>query len=337
MLAISFTKWFLKIQINLIMVKILINDGIHPDGQLLLEEAGYQVETNKIAQEDLAAKLPNYDAICVRSATKVRTALIDQCPNLKAICRGGVGLDNIDVAHAKSKGIQVINTPAASSKSVAELAFGHMFSLSRFLHLSNREMPADGNTAFKKLKKSYAKGQELSRRTLGIIGFGRIGQETAKIGLGLGMNVLPVDLMLDDATIQLTFQGNKEITVSVKIDTVEMDEMLAKADYISLHVPSLGKALLGKEEMAKMKDGVILVNTARGGTIDEDALLEALESGKVGGAGLDVFDNEPTPRADLLNHPRISVSPHIGASTQEAQRNIGLELAEKLIDLFGEQ
>lgn len=330
-------KTILKFQTQLIMVKILINDGIHPDGQLLLEEAGYQVETNKIAQEDLAAQLPNYDAICVRSATKVRTALIDQCPNLKAICRGGVGLDNIDVAHAKSKGIQVINTPAASSKSVAELAFGHMFNLSRFLHLSNREMPTKGNTEFKKLKKSYAKGQELRGRNLGIIGFGRIGQETAKIGLGLGMNVLPVDLMLDDATIQLTFQGNKEITVSVKIDTVEMDEMLAKADYISLHVPSLGKALLGKEEIAKMKDGVILVNTARGGTINEDALLEALESGKVGGAGLDVFDNEPTPRADLLNHPRISVSPHIGASTQEAQRNIGLELAEKLITLFGEQ
>jgi len=319
------------------MIKILINDGIHPDGQLLLEEAGYQVETNKIAQEDLAAQLPAYDAICVRSATKVRTALIDQCPNLKAICRGGVGLDNIDVAHAKSKDIKVINTPAASSKSVAELAFGHMFNLSRFLHLSNRQMPTDGNTAFKKLKKSYAKGQELRGRNLGIIGFGRIGQETAKIGLGLGMNVLPVDLMLDDATIEMTFQGNKAITVSVKIDTVEMDEMLAKADYISLHVPSLGKALLGKEEMAKMKDGVILVNTARGGTINEDALLEALESGKVGGAGLDVFDNEPTPRADLLNHPRISVSPHIGASTQEAQRNIGLELAEKLIELFGEQ
>jgi len=318
------------------MVKILINDGIHPDGQLLLEEAGYQVETNKIAQEDLEAQLPNYDAICVRSATKVRTALIDKCPNLKAICRGGVGLDNIDVKYAREKGIQVINTPAASSKSVAELAFGHMFNLSRFVHLSNREMPTKGNSDFKKLKKSYAKGQELRGKKLGIIGFGRIGQETAKIGLGLGMTVLPVDLMLDDATIQLSFQGNKEMTVSIKIDTVEMDEMLANADYISLHVPSLGKALLGKEEMEKMKDGVILVNTARGGTIDEDALLAALESGKVGGAGLDVFENEPTPRADLLNHPRISVSPHIGASTQEAQRNIGLELAEKLIDLFGE-
>lgn len=318
------------------MVKILINDGIHPDGQLLLEEAGYQVDTDKIAQEDLATKLPEYDVICVRSATKVRTDLIDQCPNLKAICRGGVGLDNIDVKYAREKGIEVINTPAASSKSVAELAFGHMFNLSRFLHLSNRDMPAKGDSEFKKLKKSYAKGQELRGRNLGIIGFGRIGQETAKIGLGLGMNIMPVDLMLDDATLELSFQGNKEITVSVKIDTVEMDEMLAKADYISLHVPSLGKALLGKAEMEKMKDGVILVNTARGGTIDEDALLAALESGKVGGAGLDVFDNEPTPRKDLLNHSKVSVSPHIGASTLEAQRNIGLELAEKLIEKFGE-
>lgn len=318
------------------MVKILINDGIHPDGQLLLEEAGYQVSTEKVAQEDLEKELPNYDVICVRSATKIRTPLINKCPNLKIICRGGVGLDNIDVKHAREKGVQVINTPAASSKSVAELAFAHMFNLSRFLHLSNREMPSKGVDNFKKLKKSYSKGQELRGKTLGIIGFGRIGQETAKIGLGLGMQVLPVDLILDDATIELSFQGLKEIKVAVTVPTVPMDEMLAKADYISLHVPSLGKPLLGEAEMDKMKDGVVLVNTARGGTIDEDALLQALKSGKVGAAGLDVFENEPTPRQDLLNHPRISVSPHIGASTGEAQRNIGLELADKIIAFFGD-
>lgn len=318
------------------MVKILINDGIHPDGKLLLEEAGYQVDTDKIAQEDLPAKLPEYNVICVRSATKVRTDLIDQCPNLQVICRGGVGLDNIDVSHAKDKGIAVINTPAASSQSVAELAFGHMFNLSRFLHLSNRDMPTKGVSDFKKLKKSYSKGQQLRGKNLGIIGFGRIGQETAKIGLGLGMNVLPVDLFLEEATIELTFQGNKAIKVAVTLPTVKMDEMLAKADFISLHVPSMGKALLGKEEMDKMKDGVVLVNTARGGTIDEDALLAALDSGKVGGAGLDVFENEPTPRQDLLNHPKISVTPHIGASTQEAQRNIGLELADKIIAFYGD-
>ena len=318
------------------MIKILINDGIHPDGQLLLEEAGYEVVTDKIAQEDLPAQLPNFDAICVRSATKVRATLIDQCPNLKLICRGGVGLDNIDVAYAKEKGITVYNTPAASSQSVAELAFSHMFGLSRSLHLANRDMPSRGGSEFKKLKKAYSKGQQLKGKTLGVIGFGRIGQETAKIGLGLGMKVLPVDLIIDEASLELTFQGIQEIKVAVTVPTVRMGDMLAAADYISLHVPSLGEPLLGKAEMDKMKDGVILVNTARGGTIDEDALLAALESGKLGGVALDVFENEPTPRQDLLNHPKISVSPHIGASTLEAQRNIGLELADKIIAFFGE-
>ena len=316
------------------MKKILINDGIHPDGQKMLEAAGYEVNTNKIAQEDLAAQLPAYDAICVRSATKVRTDLIDQCPNLKIIARGGVGLDNIDVDHAKGKGIEVINTPAASSKSVAELVFGHLFSLSRFLHLSNREMPAQGATEFKKLKKAYAKGAELRGKTIGIIGFGRIGQETAKIALGLGMNVLPVDLFIKEATITVDFP-QADFDVEINLPTVDMKEMLANADYISLHVPFLGKPVLGKKEFKAMKDGVIVANAARGGTIDEDALLAALESGKVAAAALDVFENEPTPRADLLNHPRISVTPHIGAATMEAQRNIGLELAEKIIAQFG--
>ncbi len=316
------------------MKKILINDGIHPDGQQMLEEAGYEVNTNKIAQEDLPSQLPDYDAICVRSATKVRTDLIDQCPNLKIIARGGVGLDNIDVDHAKSKGIEVINTPAASSKSVAELVFSHLFSLARSLHLSNRDMPSKGDSEFKKLKKAYSKGLELRGKTIGIIGFGRIGQETAKIALGLGMNVLPVDLYIKEATITLEIP-QADFDVEVNLPTVDMEDMLVEADFISLHVPFLGKPVLGKEEFAAMKDGVIVLNAARGGTIDEDALLAALESGKVSAAGLDVFENEPTPRKDLLNHPRVSVSPHIGASTMAAQRNIGLELAEKIIAQFG--
>ncbi len=316
------------------MKKILINDGIHPDGQSMLEEAGYEVNTNKIAQEDLPNQLPNYDAICVRSATKVRTDLINQCPNLKIIARGGVGLDNIDVDHAKSKGIEVINTPAASSKSVAELVFSHLFSLARSLHLSNRDMPSKGDSEFKKLKKAYSKGLELRGKTIGIIGFGRIGQETAKIALGLGMHVLPVDLYIKEATITLDIP-QADFDVEVNLPTIEMEDMLAEADFISLHVPFLGKPVLGKEEFAAMKEGVIVLNAARGGTIDEDALLAALESGKVSAAGLDVFENEPTPRKALLNHPRVSVSPHIGASTMAAQRNIGLELAEKIIAQFG--
>lgn len=316
------------------MVKILINDGIHPDGKLLLEDAGFEVHTDTIPQAELAEKLPAYDAICVRSATKVRTDLIDKCPNLKAICRGGVGLDNIDVAHALSKGIEVINTPAASSQAVAELVFAHIFSLARFVHISNREMPSRGDSEFKGLKKSFAKGMQVRGKTIGIVGFGRIGQETARIALGLGMKVMPVDLVIDEIDLNVNIYNSNEVSLSVKLKTYAMDKMLAEADIISLHVPGGKKALIGAEEFAKMKDGVMIINAARGGTIDEDALLAALESGKVGTAGLDVFVNEPTPRKELLEHPRISLTPHIGASTVEAQRNIGLELAEKLIALF---
>ena len=316
------------------MPKILVNDGMHSEGQQMLEAAGFEVHTEKIAQADLPAELPNFEVVLVRSATKIRKELIDQCPNLKMIGRGGVGMDNIDVDYGRSKGIEVFNTPAASSQAVAELAFGHFFSLARFLHRANREMPTGGHTEFKQLKKSYSKGFQLRGRSIGIIGFGRIGQETARIALGMGMRVLPVDPYVKSQTIDLQLHADMGSSLSVEVPTVPMADMLAQADMISLHVPSMGKPLLGAEEMAQMKDGVILVNTARGGSIDEDALLAALESGKVGAAGLDVFENEPTPRTDLLNHPRISVTPHIGASTQEAQRNIGLELAQKIMNFY---
>ncbi len=317
------------------MIKILANDGIGKDGQLLLEDAGFEVSTNKIAQEDLPEQLPAYDVVIVRSATKIRKDLIDACPNLKMIARGGVGLDNIDVEYAKSKGIAVVNTPAASSLSVAELAFGHMFNLARSLHESNREMPVKGTSEFKALKKKYSGGTELRGKTLGILGFGRIGQETARIALGLGMKVLPVDLYVDQATIEIDLFEIDQASLSVKLETVDMDTMLADSDFITVHVPFSGdKALIDAEEIVKMKDGVVLINTARGGIIGEDALLEAIESGKVSGAALDVYDNEPTPNAKLLNHPRISVSPHIGAATVQAQGNIGRELADQIIAFF---
>lgn len=316
------------------MIRILANDGIHAAGKKQLEDAGFEVVIEKVPQEKLQEELPAYDAILVRSATKVRQDLIDACPNLKVIGRGGVGLDNIDVDYAKSKGIEVVNTPAASSQSVAELAFGHMFGLARGLHDANRNMPSKGDTEFKSLKKSYSKGFQLRGKTMGIIGFGRIGQETARIALGLGMKVMPVDLYIDEATIELEIEGTSGVSARVK--TVPMDEMLAASDLISLHVPfSGGKALLGADEFAKMKQGVVVINTARGGAIDEEALLEALDSGKVAAAGLDVFENEPTPRKEILKHKSISLSPHIGASTGEAQKNIGIELAEKLIAILG--
>ena len=319
------------------MIKILANDGIDADGKMLLEEAGYQVDTEKVAQEALPGVLPEYDVVIVRSATKIRKELIDQCPRLKIIARGGVGLDNIDVEYAESKGITVMNTPAASSQSVAELVFSHLFSLCRFLHQSHRDMPVKGGTEFKALKKAYSKGIQLRGRTLGIIGFGRIGQEVARIGLALGMKVMPVDLIVDEADIDINVFVSENVRLEVTLDTYEWEEVIRKSDFLTLHVPfSGGKPLIGKEEIAMMKNGAAIVNTARGGAVDEDALLEALNAGKLRGAGLDVFENEPTPRKGLLEHPLVSCSPHIGAATAEAQTNIGLELADKIIAFYGD-
>ena len=310
------------------MIRVLANDGIAPNGKAQLEAAGFEVVTDHIPQDELMTKLNDFDVICVRSATKVRKDLIDASPNLKAICRGGVGIDNIDHEYAKSKGIPTYNTPAASSASVAELVFAHFFGLSRGVHRANFELRAEGSD-FKKLKKAYAGGQTLRGKTLGILGFGRIGVEAARIGVGLGMNVLPVDLVKDSEDIELDLMGQK---VTINVPTVPMDKMLAEADYITIHVP--GGDLIGAAELAKMKDGVILANTSRGGVINEDALIAALTSGKVRGAALDVFVGEPNPRRDLLENPGISVTPHIGAAIGEAQYNIATELAEKIIAHF---
>lgn len=310
-------------------MKILVNDGIEDIGKQLLEEAGFDVDLNKIAQEDLMTKLNEYDAICVRSATKVRKELMDAAPNLKVIARGGVGLDNIDVEYAKSKGIRVINTPAASSRSVAELAMAHLLSLVRMLHLSHKQfINADAQT-FNTLKKSYAKGIELEGKTLGIIGFGRIGQEMASVGLGLGMNILAYDPYVEEAPISI---GPKSLHFKVSIKTVGFDDVVMASDVISLHTPSIGKPILGTSEFEKMKEGVIILNAGRGGLIDESALINAISNGTVFAAGLDVFENEPTPDNRLINNMAISVTPHIGASTIEAQNKIGIELAEKVIE-----
>ncbi len=312
-------------------MRVLANDGIHPDGQAMLEAAGFEVVTEKVAQEDLAVALQKFDALCVRSATKVRTDLIDAAPHLKVIARGGVGMDNIDVEYARSKGITVVNTPAASSQAVAELAMGHLFTISRFLHDSNRNLSSKNCSSelFNSLKKQYEKGVQLKGKTIGIIGFGRIGQAVARIALGMGMRVLPVDMYVPQATIDLSLPQFPEQKFSVNLETVSMETMLPQADYITVHVP--GGSVLGEHEMAMMKNGVRLVNTARGGVINETALLNALTSGKIAAAALDVFENEPMPNNVLLTHPKISVTPHIGAATVEAQVNISLELAELII------
>jgi D-3-phosphoglycerate dehydrogenase len=314
------------------MIKILANDGIDPAGKALLEQAGFFIDTVNIPQDELPARLNEYDAITVRSATKVRKALIDACPNLKLVGRGGVGVDNIDVDYAKEKGIAVFNTPASSSLSVAELVFGHLFTGVRFLQDSNRKMPIEGSTKFNDLKKAYAKGIELRGKTIGILGFGRIGREVAKMAIGLGMDVLAYDLFPFNPEVDLVLGGGIQVKANVKVATKE--EVIANSDFISLHVPFTDKPVLGAEELAQLKKGVGLVNCSRGGTIDELALVEALNSGKVGFAGLDVFDNEPTPRPELLSHPKISLTPHIGAATNEAQERIGVEMANLIIGYF---
>jgi D-3-phosphoglycerate dehydrogenase len=314
-------------------MRIHANDGINADAKARLQEEGFTVTTEHVAQDQLTAFLQaeKVDVLLVRSATKARKELIDACPGLKLIGRGGVGLDNIDVAHAKAKGIPVINTPASSSISVAELVMAHLFGLMRNLHQSNRRMPSEGRTHFKDLKKTYEKGSEVRGKTMGIIGFGRIGQWTARYALGCGMRVVFVDNHATAEAIELEIGGQ---TVRVGVKMVTMDELLAQADAISLHVPSQkdGQPVLGAAELARVKPGVVIVNTARGGSIDEDALLAALKEGRVKGAALDVFTNEPEPREDLLHESKLSLSPHIGAATAEAQGRVGAELADLIIN-----
>jgi len=316
-------------------MKILANDGIAPIGKENLEKAGFEVITETVPQEELINSINdnNYVAILVRSATKVRKDIIDACPNLKLIGRGGVGMDNIDVEYAREKGLKVINTPAASSQSVAEQVMAHLFGAARQIYDANRQMPVSGASDFKVLKKKYAKGIELRGKNMGIIGFGRIGQATAKYALGCGMNILAFDPYQEQVTVDVQVADQ---TVSVNVKTTSMDDLLANADFISLHVPAQadGKPVIGNEEFSKMKDGVIIANAARGGVVDEDALISNLDSGKVAHAALDVFVNEPTPREDLLKHAKISLTPHTGAATLEAQDRIGEELASQIINHF---
>lgn len=314
------------------MIRILANDGIDPIGKALLEQAGFVVDTETVPQDNLIEALQNYQGLTVRSATKVRKDVIDQCPNLKLIGRGGVGMDNIDVEYARSKGVAVVNTPAASSLSVAELVFAHLFTGIRFLQDSNRKMPVEGATQFNNLKKAYAKGVELRGKTIGIIGFGRIGREVATVAFGLGMNVLAYDLNPFSGSIALNFPGGKSIEIPVK--TVSFEELISNSDFITLHTPFAEKPILGAAEFDAMKPGVGVVNCSRGGTIDELALVNALDGGKLAFAGLDVFDNEPTPLTAILQHPKISLTPHIGAATNEAQERIGAELASLIIGYF---
>ena len=316
-------------------MKILANDGISESGKNKLEEYGFEVDLTKVSQEQLVSYINENEisTILVRSATQVRADIIDNCPSIKIIGRGGVGMDNIDVEYAKSKGVNVINTPAASSKSVAELVFSHLFGCVRFLHESNRSMPLEGDTKFKELKKSYAGGTELSEKTLGIIGFGRIGQEVAKIAIGVGMKVIFYDKFNEKADIKLDFFDGQNISFKLKSSTFE--ELLNNSDYITVHIPASTEYIIDSDQFAKMKNGVGLLNLSRGGIINEEELIKNIESGKISFAGIDTFEGEPSPSMKILMNSNISLTPHIGAATGEAQDRIGVELADKIKDILG--
>jgi len=295
-------------------MKVLICDKTEKEFIEQMRAAGLTVDVrDDITPEELPNVLPAYEGMVVRSRTKVRQPLIDVCPNLKVIVRGGVGLDTIDHEYARSKGIAVMNTPLASSASVAELAVGYMFALARSMYKATTSMKAE-----KWDKKSF-EGDEIGGKTLGLIGVGNIGQETAKRAIALGMTVIAYDLYVK------AVDGIKMVT---------LDELLAQADYISLHLPKTKESanMIGAEQFAKMKNGVRIVNCARGGIINEDALYEALTSGKVAGAALDVFAAEPPTDWKLLKLDNVIGSPHIGAATKEAQARVGAEVAAKLIE-----
>ena len=315
-------------------MKVLANDGISQSGIDALKASGFEVITTNVAQEQLISYINENQikVLLVRSATTARKDLVDSCPSLKIIGRGGVGMDNIDVAYAREKGLKVINTPASSSASVAELVFAHLYGGVRFLYDSNRNMPLEGELNFKGLKKAYAKGIELRGKTIGIIGFGRIGQEVAKIALGVGMRVIAADKFMEDATIQVVFFDGQTLDVTIKIQSQE--SLLAEADFISLHVPAQNDYVIGAREIEQMKAGAALINAARGGVVDEVALLKALEDGKLSFAGLDTFEEEPKPAMQVLMHPKVSLTPHIGAATAEAQDRIGEELAQQIAEIL---
>ena len=314
---------------------VLANDGISKSGVEKLESNGFKVLKESIPQDDLISYINSskINALLVRSATKVRKNLIDNCPSIKLIGRGGVGMDNIDVEYARSKGIKVINTPAASSKSVAELVFAHLFGCVRHLHSSNRSMPLEGDSKFKELKKAYSKGTELRGKTLGIVGFGKTGQEVAKIAIGIGMNISVYDLNLNEALLELSFFDRTTKSFQIKMDNFK--DLLAHSDFITFHVPAQRNYLISEDEFKIMKQGVGIINASRGGVVDERALEKQLSSGKISFAALDAFENEPNPDIKILMNARISLTPHIGAATTEAQDRIGIELADQIINFLG--
>lgn len=295
-------------------MKVLITDGLSPMGQKILKENGIDFDIQHYELDELIKVIPQYDGILVRSATKVPKAVIDTGKNLKLIARGGAGIDNIDHEYARSKGIPVLNTPGANSASVAELVFSHLFALARHIPQANITMRKG------EWRKKEYKGIEIADKTLGIIGFGKIGKIVAKMALGLSMKVLVFDIA--------------KVESDLDIEIVTKEDLFKNSDFVTLHIPKTSEPFITKKEIDMMRDGVYIINCARGGVVSEKDLLDALNSGKVGAAGIDVWEEEPTKNLDLINHPRVSATPHIGASTVEAQDRVGIEIANKIVETF---
>ncbi|MGY8910854.1 MAG: D-2-hydroxyacid dehydrogenase [Flavobacteriales bacterium] len=315
-------------------MKILANDGLSKSGIDALEKGGFEVLNVKVAQNQLENYINehNIDALIVKSLTEVRDDLIDECPSLKLIAFAGVGMDTIDVDYAIDKGLHVINAPEASTVSVAEMVFAHLFGMVRFLHSANREMPLEGDSRFRELKKAYSDGTELRGKKLGIIGFGSIGQEVAKIAIGIGMEIIAIDEKIESESITLNFFNGQKINFNIDMSTKQ--ELLKEADFITINIPEQDGYVIDTKEIEEMKDGVGIINTSRGSNLNEVALITAIENGKIQFAGLDVFENEPNPEIQLLMNPDLSLSPHIGAGTLEAEERVGLEIAKQIIELL---
>ncbi|CAA0184327.1 D-3-phosphoglycerate dehydrogenase [Tenacibaculum maritimum] len=316
-------------------MKILANDGISQSGIDTLEKNGFEVRTTKVAQRQLENYINEHqiDAILVKNSTQIHQELIEACPSIKLIGCAGLHMDNIDAAYAHENGVLVINTPTATSNAVAELVFAHLFGMVRFLHQSNREMPLEGETRFNSLRKEFSKGIELRGKTLGILGLDATGKEVAKIALGIGMNVIATSDNLEKTTITIPFYNGQSVMINIDIKPAE--ELFQHADFITIHKYS-SEYIIKEEEFRKMKDGVGIINTAQAGALDEVALVNAIETGKVRYAALDVFENEPTPEIQLLMNPEISMTPHIGSATMEAENRMGTELAQQIVKLLSE-
>lgn len=316
-------------------MKILANDGISKEGIQLLEQNGFEVLTTKVAQEQVAAYIQKNEinGLLVRNATKVTKELIDQCSTLQLIGRLGIDMSNVEVDHALSKGIAVMDTPNATNVAIAEMVFAHLFSGARFLHDANRNMPLDGDSNFKGLTKAYSNGVELKGKTIGIVGFDAAAKEVAKIALGLGMKVLAYDETTTINTIKVDFFDGQSLMFTIPTQTLE--EVLKKSDFITFHCTgSEYKYMISETQLKMMKENVGLINVTQEGVINEVALLSGLEEDKILFAGLDVFEEEPTPAVQVLMHPKLSLTPHIATATVEAQDRMSIEMAEKIIAEF---